>query len=593
MVTDSSGLRAVLVGPPGAGKTTVGRLIAAALGVEFLDTDEEVERVAGMSIAELFVAEGEAAFRALEHETVLRVLAEHDGVVALGGGAVMHPGTRAALVGHPVVFLDVDVAQAVARVGRSRTRPLLAGDPGTRFTALMAERRAVYESVATVHHATTHRRPRRVAADILRELARRGEAAVDAVAVHEGDQHDGDGGDTGGHAVEERRVAGRTTAGDRVDGHATAGDRPDGQEAADGAQPTRIEVAGAAPYDVVIGRGLTAEIDALVGSVASRVLVVHPPTLAETAEALRAALGRGDRTVLRHEVPDAEQAKTIDVVAAAWDLLGAERFGREDVVVALGGGATTDVAGFIAASWLRGVRLVNLPTTLLAMVDAAVGGKTGINTAAGKNLVGAFYPPAGVICDLAVLRTLPGADLRAGLAEVVKCGFIADPKILRLVEADGGAGALDPRSAVLRELVERAVAVKARVVGEDLRETGPREILNYGHTFAHAIERTEDYRWRHGDAVAVGMVFAAELAHAAGILDADVVRHHREILTMLGLPVSYRGGRWDALIDAMASDKKVRGDALRFVVLEDVGRTTVLRAPAPEHLHQAYDRVRS
>lgn len=528
----------ILVGPPGAGKSTVGRRLAKALDVDFRDTDEEVERAAGMAVPEIFRTRGEAWFRELEHETVQRMLAEHHGVVALGGGAVMHPGTREALRGRTVVFLDVDVTQAVIRTGGSAVRPLLAGDPRARFEALMRERRAVYEDMAALTFVTSDRRPREVVAEILDALG------------------------------------------------------PSGAQDTARAAPTRLTVAGTTAYDVVVGRDLDAEIDALVGPDATRVLVIHPPTLAGRAESLRVALTHGGRTALRHEVPDAERAKTLDVVAGCWELLGTERFGREDVVVGLGGGATTDMAGFVAASWLRGVRLINVPTTLLAMVDAAVGGKTGINTAAGKNLVGAFYPPAGVVCDLAALATLPPADLRAGLAEVVKCGFIADPEILRLVEADDGAAALDPGSAVLRELVERAVAVKARVVGEDLRESGLRETLNYGHTFAHAVERTEEYRWRHGDAVAVGMVFAAELAHAAGILDAAVVRRHRDVLTLLGLPVAYGGGTWDELADAMASDKKVRGNALRFVLLQDVGRTTVVRAPAAAHLAQAYDRVR-
>jgi shikimate kinase / 3-dehydroquinate synthase len=521
----------VLVGPPGAGKSTVGRLLAGKLGVEFHDTDDVVERTAGTTIPELFRVRGEAHFRALEHDVVVAELAGHAGVLALGGGAVMDPATRAALRDHLVVFLDVDARQAVRRVGRSGNRPLLEGDPAGKFDALMRQRRAVYEAVATTVCVTTDRRPADVAAEILRTLA-----AQDATA--------------------------------------------------------RIHVSGAAGYDVVVGRDLDGEVAAMVGPDASRVLVLHPAALSERAEALRASLQRDGRAALRHTIPDAEQAKTLDVVAGCWDLLGAERFGREDVVVALGGGATTDVAGFVAASWLRGVRLVNVPTTLLAMVDAAVGGKTGINTAAGKNLVGAFHPPAGVVCDLTTLETLPAEDLRAGLAEVIKAGFIADPQILRLVEDDGGTGARTPGSAVLRELVERAVAVKARVVSEDLREQGLREILNYGHTFAHAIERTEDYRWRHGDAVAVGMVFAAELAHAAGVLDDTGVQRHRELLAMVGLPVSYTGGTWPELLEAMTHDKKVRGNALRFVLLEDIGRPTVLRAPEPAHLEQAYARVR-
>ncbi|MFD1505141.1 3-dehydroquinate synthase [Georgenia yuyongxinii] len=523
----------VLVGPPGAGKTTVGRLLASKLGVDFHDTDEAVEQTAGTTIPELFRTLGEEHFRALEHRAVTTELAGHTGVLALGGGAVMDPATREALRDHMVVFLDVDTRQAVRRVGRSGNRPLLAGDPSGKFDALMRERRAVYEAVATTVCVTTDRRPAEVAAQILQALAARGGALA------------------------------------------------------------RIHVSGPAGYDVVVGRDLDAEVAAMVGPDATRVLVLHPGALTDRAESLRTALEGDGRTAMRHTIPDAEQAKTLDVVAECWDLLGTERFGREDVVVALGGGATTDVAGFVAASWLRGVRLVNVPTTLLAMVDAAVGGKTGINTAAGKNLVGAFHPPAGVVCDLTTLATLPAGDLRAGLAEVIKAGFIADPQILRLVEADGGTGARTPGSAVLRELVERAVAVKARVVSEDLREQGLREILNYGHTFAHAIERTEGYRWRHGDAVAVGMVFAAELAHATGILDAAGVQRHRELLTMVGLPVRYEGGTWPELLEAMTHDKKVRGNALRFVLLEDIGRPTVLRAPELAHLEQAYARVRA
>ncbi|KAE8763733.1 3-dehydroquinate synthase [Georgenia thermotolerans] len=537
----------VLVGPPGAGKTTIGTLIARVLGVDFLDTDHEVERVAGMSIPDLFLARGEPEFRQLEHEVVSEVLKDHPGVIALGGGAVLHPGTQEALRGHEVVFLDVDVAQALPRVGLSGVRPLLMGDPVGKFNALMTERRPIYEGVATMHVVTTDRRPQEIAEEILLALSGRGDVIVDPAQVRE--------------AVAEHGPA------------------------------SRVHVSGTAGYDVVVGHGLEESVLELVGEAATRVLVVHPASLTAAAERLRATLTREGRTAVLHEIPDAEQAKTIDTVAACWALLGEQRFGREDAVVALGGGATTDVAGFVAATWLRGVRLVNVPTTLLGMVDAAVGGKTGINTAEGKNLVGAFYPPAGVVCDLDTLPTLPPEQLRSGLAEVVKAGFIADEQILRIVEANGGAGAQDPRSAALRELVERAVAVKARVVGEDLREAGLREILNYGHTLGHAIERTEDYRWRHGDAVAVGMVFAAELARAAGMLDADVVRRHRDILGMLHLPVSYRGDRWPELYDAMAHDKKVRGNALRFVVLEDVARPTILRAPDRELLEEAYARV--
>ena len=353
--------------------------------------------------------------------------------------------------------------------------------------------------------------------------------------------------------------------------------------------PTRITVQGERPYDVLVGRNLLGELDGLVGA-ATSVLVVHPRALAASAETVRADLASAGRRVVLAEVPDAEEAKTAQVAAFCWQVLGESGFTRSDVVVGLGGGATTDLAGFVAATWLRGVRLVQVPTTLLGMVDAAVGGKTGINTAQGKNLVGAFHPPVGVLCDLAALDTLPRHELVAGLAEVVKCGFIADPTILQLVEQDPQASA-DPTSAVLRELVERAVRVKAEVVGADLREAGLREILNYGHTFAHAIEQVERYQWRHGAAVSVGMVYAAELAALAGRLDEPVVARHRAVLTSLGLPTSYRQDRWDQLLVAMRRDKKARGDLLRFVVLEDVARPTRLEGPDPALLVAAYGQL--
>jgi 3-dehydroquinate synthase len=289
-------------------------------------------------------------------------------------------------------------------------------------------------------------------------------------------------------------------------------------------------------------------------------------------------------------VPDAEAGKSIEVAARCWDALGAAGFTRTDVVVGVGGGAVTDLAGFVAAAWLRGVRWVPVSTSLLGMVDAAVGGKTGVNTAAGKNLVGAFHPPAGVVCDLTLLDTLPRADLVAGLAEVVKCGFIADPAILDLIEADPGA-ATDPAGDVVRELVERAVRVKADVVSQDLRESGLREILNYGHTLAHAIEKVEGYAWRHGHAVSVGLVYAAALSRRAGRLDDATADRHRGVLHLLDLPVSYPADAWPDLLATMRVDKKARGDRLRFVVLDGLARPVILAAPDDALLRAAYEEV--
>jgi 3-dehydroquinate synthase len=352
---------------------------------------------------------------------------------------------------------------------------------------------------------------------------------------------------------------------------------------------TRIFVGGERPYDVLVGRNLFDAVSPLVAG-ADRAAVLFAPPMKSPADNLVHRLRAAGVQPLPLEVPDAEAGKSIDVAARCWDALGAAGFTRTDVVVGIGGGALTDLAGFVAACWLRGVRWVPVATSLLGMVDAAVGGKTAVNTGAGKNLVGAFHPPAGVLCDLSLLDTLPAADLVAGLAEVVKCGFIADPAILDLVEA-APADAADPRGAVLRELVERAVRVKADVVSSDLREAGRREILNYGHTLGHAIEKVEGYRWRHGHAVSVGLVYAGALARLSGRLDEATADRHRAVLDRLGLPISYRADAWPGLHSAMRVDKKARGARLRFVVLDGLARPAILQAPDDALLRAAFDEV--
>jgi 3-dehydroquinate synthase len=364
-------------------------------------------------------------------------------------------------------------------------------------------------------------------------------------------------------------------------GHTAAGESGE-------AEPARIEVRGEAPYQVVVGVGLSGELSGLLSG-AQRVAVVHQPTVRAAAGAIHDDLNAAGFQVQMVEVPDGEDAKTLGVAGRCWDTLGGLGFTRSDALVGLGGGAVTDLAGWVAAAWLRGVRVVHIPTTLLGMVDAAIGGKTGINIGAGKNLVGAFHPPAGVLCDLAALATLPAEDYRAGLAEVVKCGFIADPAILDLLEA-GPAAAVRPGE-LTRELVERAVRVKAEVVSADLKESGLREILNYGHTLGHAIEKVEGYRWRHGAAVSVGLVYAAALGRLAGRLDEPTADRHRQLLTALGLPTRYRVDAWPQLQRTMAVDKKARGSRLRFVVLDGLARPSRLEDPDPALLAAAYAEV--
>ena len=352
----------------------------------------------------------------------------------------------------------------------------------------------------------------------------------------------------------------------------------------------KVTVSGVDSYDILIGRALLSEVGKALGSNVKKVMVIHPVGLAASAELLKADLDAQGYEAILAGVPDSEDAKRVEVAAFCWGILGQADFTRSDAIIGFGGGSTTDLAGFVAATWLRGVKLVQVPTTLLAMVDASIGGKTGINTAEGKNLVGSFYAPSAVIIDLDTLQSLPKNEILAGFGEVVKYGFIADERILELIEADVNV-ATDPNSDVFAELIERSVAIKARVVGEDFKEAGLREILNYGHTLGHAIELAERYKWRHGAAISIGMVFVAELARLAGRLSDDVVDRHRSILQLIGLPTEYRSDKWQQLLATMQRDKKSRAGTLRFVVLDDISKPTIMAAPALELLHAAFQEI--
>lgn len=352
-----------------------------------------------------------------------------------------------------------------------------------------------------------------------------------------------------------------------------------------------IKVRAEHAYDVIVGRNLLDQIRNHIGE-ADRVAVIHPRALRETGELIRSSLENVISIAI--EIPEAEEAKTFDVVKFCWMALGQSGFTRNDLVIAVGGGATTDLAGFVAATWLRGIRIINIPTTLLGMVDAAIGGKTGINTDEGKNLVGSFHSPSAVFCDLNALQSMSENDYVGGLAEVIKAGFIRDARILELIESDP-EGAKSPSWEFTQEIITRSVQVKADVVSNDLKEQlnsdAGREILNYGHTLGHAIERNEKYSWRHGAAVSVGMMYVANLANLSGALNESVVDRHRNILQAVGLPVSYKAGAWTELLAAMKMDKKARGDLLRFVILKDVGKPALLEGPDPALLVAAYQEI--
>jgi 3-dehydroquinate synthase len=338
-------------------------------------------------------------------------------------------------------------------------------------------------------------------------------------------------------------------------------------------------------YSVLIGCEWSSTlIDALANR--TRVAIIVSSSFAPDLSRIKSI----DSDVHIFEVPDGEDAKSPATLMTLWNWLGAAGFTRSDVIVGIGGGAITDLAGFAAATWLRGVEWIAVPTSLAGMVDAAVGGKTGVNSDYGKNLIGSFHSPQSVLIDLGFLATLSKRDFCAGMAEVIKCGFIEDAQILKLANSIDPDNFLSMQGALL-DLVTRAVAVKAKVVSADFKESFARETLNYGHTLGHAIEMNSKYQMRHGEAVAIGMVFVAELARARGLITDVVLQQHRDLLNKFGLPISYDRQAWQKLAPLLALDKKARGKTIRFVALNGIGSTVRLEDLTSDELDAAYERI--
>jgi 3-dehydroquinate synthase len=346
-----------------------------------------------------------------------------------------------------------------------------------------------------------------------------------------------------------------------------------------------IPVVAETSYEVVINCQWREEFIQLCEN-RSRVAVI----VSQGITAMMGELPSVDSDVHIFTIPDGEDGKSVETLSNLWNWLGAAGFTRSDLVIGLGGGATTDIAGFAAATWLRGLDWVAIPTTLAGMVDAAVGGKTGMNSGYGKNLIGAFHSPIRVLIDTTWLITLTDRDFAAGLAEVIKCGFISEPRILELIE---GQTIQDIRrdGALVEELISYAVAIKAKVVGVDFKDNFAREVLNYGHTLGHAIELHSQYQLRHGEAVAIGMVYVAELACQEGILSREVAEAHRRILEGAGLPTHYDRSAWDSLYRNLALDKKARGNSIRFVAISAIGTTLRLEGLSEAKLRSAYEKI--
>jgi 3-dehydroquinate synthase len=350
---------------------------------------------------------------------------------------------------------------------------------------------------------------------------------------------------------------------------------------------TRISVQAERSYEVTV---TSSWVDELVLKIMdrTRIAVVVSKKYSPDLSALRQL----DCELHVFEVPDGEDGKSISTLTNLWNWLGAAGFTRTDLIVGIGGGAITDLAGFAAASWLRGLDWIAVPTSLAGMVDASIGGKTGINSDYGKNLIGAFHSPSLVIIDTSFLHTLSDRDIAAGMAEVIKCGFIADPQILTLAEAHT-VSSLRENNDVVTELIHRAVSVKAQVVSSDFKESFAREVLNYGHTLGHAIEKHAKYSLRHGEAVSIGLVYAAELANIRGLLTASDVERHRSILSRYQLPITYDRQSWQKLVPLLALDKKTRGSTIRFVALDGIGSTVRIEDLTSAELDAAYERISS
>jgi 3-dehydroquinate synthase len=336
-----------------------------------------------------------------------------------------------------------------------------------------------------------------------------------------------------------------------------------------------ITVKSESQYPVKIGVNWRAEIDSIL-SIHNKILILAPKSII-TRYKLKESSG-----VLLFQTPEGESQKSLQTVDKVWSKCAAEGVSRADAIIGIGGGATTDLAGFAASAWLRGVAWYAFPTTLAGMVDAAIGGKTGINSKAGKNLIGFFYSPTQVLIDLVFLDTLPSRDVSAGMAEVIKCGFIVDNKIINLAQDDE----MD-----FEQLIYRSIKVKADVVSRDFKESKLREILNYGHTLGHAIEKNSGYKLRHGEAVSIGMVFAAELSKELAGLSEDVVLLHRELLKSFDLPTNYPRSKFKQLLALLSNDKKVRNSKLRFIGIKKIGKPVWFDDVSPKILSKVYERI--
>ncbi|MEM6712356.1 MAG: 3-dehydroquinate synthase [Pseudomonadota bacterium] len=538
-----NGKSLVLVGMMGAGKSSIGRRLAEALGLRFVDSDDEIEKAANLTIPEIFDTYGEAHFREGERKVIARLLAQGGHVIALGGGAFENPKTQDEVRAHGLsIWLKADFETLMARVRRRSHRPLLkTADPEGTMRRLMAERDPNYAK-----------------ADLTVSSFDGAHAEVVNGCLHAVARH---------FAITSDKTTQSHNSLPRY-------------------QSVAVEL-GERSYDIHIGQGLLATAGEAIAAIApqTRTLIVTDDHVgALHLDALATSLASAGLSPTSLCVPAGETSKDWSTLQTVVDAVLQAKLERGDLVVALGGGVVGDLTGFAAAITRRGMRFVQIPTSLLAQVDSSVGGKTGINSRHGKNLVGAFHQPALVLADTDVLATLPERELKAGYAEVVKYGLIDEPDFFEWLEVNGPKLLSGDQNA-LQDAVARSCAAKARVVAADERESGQRALLNLGHTFGHALEVLNGYdanRLVHGEGVAIGMALAHRFSRALGYCPGQDVERVIGHLDAVGLPTDMRQIRGfeptvDALVEAMKQDKKVSRGALTFILTRGIGQSFIAK----------------
>jgi 3-dehydroquinate synthase len=533
----------VITGFSGTGKSVVAREVAGQLGWDFIDTDDEIVSLAKKPIAEIFQQDGEGKFRELEREVIKRASRRSHKVIATGGGAIVDPQNHAQLARNGfIVCLDAKpetIYQRLFQEGShgSEIRPLLEGDnPLERIRQLKAQRQPYYDDVDLVIN-------------------------TDDLSIS----------DVAGEVVKGWRLL-RSARNDK----AKAGNNVTEDVAC------WVETA-TQRYPIFVGYGLLDKLGEELKKVSSShvAIVISDENVSRLyGDRVEKVLRNAGFAVNSFIVPPGEETKSINTAIDIYNFLIKKRVERDDILIALGGGMIGDLAGFVAATYLRGIPLIQVPTSLMAMVDASIGGKVAVNHSEGKNLIGAFYQPNFVLADTRALATLPERELTSGWAEVVKYGLILDKEFFEFLESNAGR-LTKLEQDVVNEAIIHSASLKAQVVSQDEKERGQRIILNYGHTIAHGLEAATRYiDFLHGEAVAIGMMGAAKLSQRLGILPASVVKRQQSLLRKFGLPTAFSGVNLAEIAKAMEVDKKTRAKEIRWVLLEDIGKTAI-RASVP------------